>query len=319
MNREQKIALIIGFAVILVVGVLVSDHWSQARRVELADATEGVGEVLQGQPVAMLAAPDPVAPEQYAMVHEPVAEDPPPPVVAPQSQPSIDVLNIHQGGTNSALADALQQAGPAAGAPEPTKPWYDNFSRLTESLGGGKGLREAARIEENGAKGAPGAPAGTEPPHSAPVVRHTVQKNESLFGIAKQYYGDGSKWRKIAEANSGLVKADGRIEPGMTLTIPDAGSRKAAGRVGDSPEGKSGRESSPSAKPEKQPASQESRVADAGKPVQYTVQKHDTLGKIAQRFLGSSKRTDLILAANKGRISDPDDIRAGMVLSIPAR
>ena len=32
MTREHKLALIIGFAVVLLVGVLVSDHFSQARR-----------------------------------------------------------------------------------------------------------------------------------------------------------------------------------------------------------------------------------------------------------------------------------------------
>ena len=37
MTREQKLALIIGFSLVLLVGVLVSDHLSGARNAHLAD------------------------------------------------------------------------------------------------------------------------------------------------------------------------------------------------------------------------------------------------------------------------------------------
>ena len=52
---------------------------------------------------------------------------------------------------------------------------------------------------------------------------YTVVYGDCLWNIAKKYYGDGSKWRKIYDANVSLVGAPppGMIRPGYVLTIPD--------------------------------------------------------------------------------------------------
>jgi nucleoid-associated protein YgaU len=50
--------------------------------------------------------------------------------------------------------------------------------------------------------------------------KHTVQSGETLFRIASQYYGDGSRYMKIFEANTGLLEDPDHIEPGQELTIP---------------------------------------------------------------------------------------------------
>jgi nucleoid-associated protein YgaU len=56
----------------------------------------------------------------------------------------------------------------------------------------------------------------------AAVKKHVVKKNESLSLIAKQYYGDVKKWKKIYEANKQVVGANpDLIQPGMELVIPD--------------------------------------------------------------------------------------------------
>ncbi len=54
-------------------------------------------------------------------------------------------------------------------------------------------------------------------------------------------------------------------------------------------------------------------------PVQeYTVQSGDTLSKIAKRFYGNANAYQKIFEANKDQLSDPDKIRAGQKLKIPA-
>ena len=59
-------------------------------------------------------------------------------------------------------------------------------------------------------------------PQAAPEPRvHTVEKGESLWKIAKHYYGDGNLWRKIHEANKDTVKNPDLIHAGQKLNIPD--------------------------------------------------------------------------------------------------
>ena len=50
----------------------------------------------------------------------------------------------------------------------------------------------------------------------------------------------------------------------------------------------------------------------------YTVQAGDTLGKISKQFYGDSNRYTKIFEANRDQLSDPDKIKPGQVLKIPA-
>lgn len=49
---------------------------------------------------------------------------------------------------------------------------------------------------------------------------HPVEKGDTLWGIAKKYYGDGSKYKVIHEANKDKVSNPNLIYPGQVLTIP---------------------------------------------------------------------------------------------------
>lgn len=52
-------------------------------------------------------------------------------------------------------------------------------------------------------------------------------------------------------------------------------------------------------------------------PVRYTVEKDDTLQKIARKFYGSYNKWPRIYEANKALIPNPDILRPGTVLEIP--
>ncbi len=51
---------------------------------------------------------------------------------------------------------------------------------------------------------------------------YTVKSGDSLSKIAKHFYGDGSKWNRIFEANRDQIDNPDLIHPGQQFTIPDA-------------------------------------------------------------------------------------------------
>ncbi|MEJ1222257.1 LysM peptidoglycan-binding domain-containing protein [Sediminicola sp. 1XM1-17] len=50
--------------------------------------------------------------------------------------------------------------------------------------------------------------------------RHVVKSGESLSKIAKHYYGDAMKYKKIFEANTNILKNPDMIHPDQVLVIP---------------------------------------------------------------------------------------------------
>jgi nucleoid-associated protein YgaU len=51
---------------------------------------------------------------------------------------------------------------------------------------------------------------------------YIVQSGDNLSKIARQFYGDPAKWKKIHAANSDKIPNPDLIHPGLKLTIPDA-------------------------------------------------------------------------------------------------
>ena len=45
---------------------------------------------------------------------------------------------------------------------------------------------------------------------------------DNLSKIAKHFYGDANKWKRIFEANRDTIKNPDVIHPGQVLKIPDA-------------------------------------------------------------------------------------------------
>ena len=61
------------------------------------------------------------------------------------------------------------------------------------------------------------------PEHAAPVgVRHTVAPGDDLWTLAERYYGEGTRWRSIVEANPALAQDPlAPLVTGSSLVIPD--------------------------------------------------------------------------------------------------
>jgi LysM repeat protein len=55
------------------------------------------------------------------------------------------------------------------------------------------------------------------------ATMYTVQSGDTLWKIAEDHYGDGSKYGTIFEANKPLLTDPDKIYPGQVLRIPPAG------------------------------------------------------------------------------------------------
>ena len=113
-------------------------------------------------------------------------------------------------------AGVQQQAEPvaAAAAPsapvKPVDPWARSVPAAPSTPVGTAEPAAATPATPPAESAAPAEAAGNR--------THTVAKGESLYAISVKYYGTGTKWPKIVEANPGLVPE--RLPAGKTIVIP---------------------------------------------------------------------------------------------------
>jgi len=256
-TRELKLALIVGFSLVLIVTVLVSDHLSKARSQTLAPPLDRVPLAMQPEPFV----PEPIAETRRAAAREALDTGVPAPELGPVV--AAGPVVIHQG---------------------------------EEPSGGLPGFVPAGRTELVTAPvaGEPRPPTIKEPPASPALAErvHVVDEGETLFQIARKYYGAGTAWTKIAQANG--IKPES-LKVGMKLRVPGV-------RVADS---------TVPVPPAAKPADAAARSSFT----MYTVKRGDTLEGISTKYLGSPRRLSDLLRANG--IEDSDTLNIGQTIKIP--
>lgn len=207
-------------------------------------------------------------------------------------------------GTEIFPGDLLRLPGPSGETPSvpETSPSYTEYTvqrgdtlwKIAQAqLGSGSRYREI--MELNGLTSEaltpgqvlriPGSGSGgsSTPSTPAPTYReYTVQRGDSLWKIAQAQLGDGSRYREIMELNGLTSEA---LTPGQVLRIPGGGS------------GGSSTPSTPT------PTYRE-----------YTVQRGDSLWKIAQTQLGSGSRYREIVSLNN---LQNETVYPGQVIRLP--
>ena len=79
----------------------------------------------------------------------------------------------------------------------------------------GKAESAAAPVES------PEAPPGGTIDTESDAQTYTVQSGDTLWRISEKFYGNGSSYMKIFEANTAVLEDPDRILPGQELTIPE--------------------------------------------------------------------------------------------------
>jgi len=139
-------------------------------------------------------------------------------------------------------------------------------------------------------------------PRSSTARTHKVQPGETFVTIARAAYGDGKYFKAIEKANPNVNPR--ALKPGMTIQLPPASDVKRPTRAASK-----SRDNSPQTRP--------SSVSDG---TTYTVQKDDSLYKIAHKlYPGKRGVEDELYLLNKQVIGpDSTKLKPGMVLKLPS-
>lgn len=320
MTREQKLALIVGFSLILVVGVLISDHFSRARQARIAPvaAVDSSPPDVRLRPVDPLRvdglAEVPPAPETIALrsaggglssAQSAAHAETPPGQAGTLPQVSAGERGS---GTASAASDSVSTGGPIVSQ---TGAGADRVERLsTVQADGTSGVPAPGPVVPLARPGVAPPPAAAAAPGAGSGVRtHTVRKGDTLIRIARSVYGDERMWREVARING--IEGE-TIRVGQVLRLPPIES--LGGSIADAPTGH--RTGSPGGSPGGvKPAATPPPRPAASRPATYTVRRGDTLGEIARRTLGSARRWRELAEFND--LEDEDFIPVGMVLRLP--
>lgn len=299
MTRENKLALVVGFALILIVGILVSDHFSTASRQQAADVAR-VQDPLRSGTRANRVISDFVATNtRESRLADHGIEDP----LARPDLPALDPVDEGAAATGG--------AGTAGG---PTVIEMGNGRSGARS--GDPSTGGASRPDRGAA-----APGGTAPPAGlsrdpgqSPHRFHHVARGESLASIARTYYSDPALAAALARHNG--ITDPNRIHIGRRLMIPEAhvlrGEPAPTARATETAR-------TPAPPPATPTAGGASRSAPPPAAVaRHEVREGETLSSIARKYLGSAGRYRVIFEANRDLLENEDDLRPGMVLKIPA-
>ncbi len=270
MTRENKLALVIGFGLVLFVGILISDHFSTAQNQESADFVSARG---GGTTSADQRRRDPQLLEPQRAAEERTRFTPSPTLMGTGELRTAETGDREE--QRDREPDRNRQADRDDRSGQTSEP-----ERIV--IGG-----------QNGRSGRENDRTRTEPP----VRFHDVRSGESLGAIARQYYGDEALFRQLAEFNE--ISNPNLVPAGRRLRIPAVEVLR-----GEAP--------APSASDSESP-----RRAPEPAYTTYTIQRGDTLSRIAQRMLGSAQRWREIYELNRESIDNPDNVPLGTELRIP--
>lgn len=288
MTRETKLGLLLGTAIILLIGIIVSDQLSVARK----------------QP--------PPPPQTFGLDETPLPSHDlstspslaqPPTLTPPSSSPSP--TSVEQPLPSAALRSGLSEPVPALNISEKA---LDNAKASPSTAQAPTlqaqpiGLFDPPPATPSGAP-APAADLNSSTSaaqSSAPVRTVRVQAGDTLEKLARIHLGDGSRWPEILQANADTVKRPEQLRIGMVLRLPAAGPTNSP---------------APASAPTEQASSLSSTSSRT-----YTVQAGDTLYGIARKTLGNGTRWKEILQANSDLLhGNPANLKPGMKLTIPSQ
>ncbi len=313
MTRETKVGLLVGTGIILLIGIIVSDHLSVVQRQEPARLTAQAPAAQQEMlpvadpslPAVAEALPPGNPPVLPTSTRESSSSVPPrglPELIAmqreqaeraaqaqAQTQPTLVVDAGTQPPQSPVPTNALQQTTPAQQTQQTPQPAMLVIAPPTETLQLTRAVQTAA------------------PPAPTNQKVHFVKAKESLYSIAKLHYGSGEQWRRIKEANPNSVGRNDSVREGVRLIIPDVAATPPATTTltAERPTDRVEQINTAS-------------IATTSNTNIITVAAGDNLSRLAAKHLGSDGQWRKLFEANRDQLSSADDLKVGMKLRLPA-
>ena len=329
MAQETKVGLLIGLALILLVGLLLSDLISGGGddSTTAESATQFGREAQLGiyqQPAPAPSPPSLVSPSG----NSPFESDPTPRYEAPAgnatpaSTPPAPYPDLPE-------SDIREANGPATQVSQLPSAWHVAPLETVESI---EPLAEAGPPQSSPPTGVsvflqdePETMGSTfippvidrrapDPTPTGSGFTHAVRSGETLAEIARHYYNNPDFARAIALANPSSLDRDGRPRVGARLSIPSLGAPVFSQLFASETTGHA--EHAPRVEDDA-PALPGEPMREPAKPRQIEVKAGDTLSELAAEHLGSAGKWDVLLEANRGVLSSPQALRAGMTLRLP--
>jgi len=193
MTREHKLALVVGFGLILFVGILLSDH--------LRRSTQAHETLPSAAANALWTMPDSLEPREPIRLADAVVPPRSEPATAPTQEPAHPARTIDLVAPASAPATiTLVQARTEEAAPA---------------------IQDATpRTIPTPLPGVPRAPS---------FATHTISEGETLQDISMSHFGTTRRWEEIASLND--ISRPERIRPGMKLRLPGVETSRPVARA----------------------------------------------------------------------------------------
>jgi nucleoid-associated protein YgaU len=363
MTRETKVGLLVGLGMILLIGIIVSDHLSVVSNQEAANLThyaDGAQRSVNGGQTPTPAPASRHAPTGIESAHHtqqqvPMAQElRQPPLQQADTDLSVEprrgdsypqrayALDTREEGHGS-VRDIVTRDRTVPGGEDPARihePVQDQRLAALQQQGDFTPVRHELdrgatyQVGSNTLRFNDAPAVQREQPHqmtqaavptasTQPTV--VVKSGQTLTAIAREHLGNGNRWKEIFELNRDKLDAPENLKAGMEIRLPRTNTPVAqAPQVIEQPQAVQ-REQAPQpqrlqdvrmVQRQNQPAGERA----AAQPVSartYTVQRGDTLSKIAEKTLGDPNQWRRLYQANKTRISNPDAVQVGLELTIP--
>ncbi len=322
MGRDTKVGLFVGLSFIVLFGVILS--------VRAGTQAEGHADLPLGTTQGIrLIGPGPVR----------------------RVDPTLErqVLELPLGGPARSASAAAEQGGPAA---EARRAAADREADDFTDPSGREGVAVARRRRRPeldpswGPSAPPPAPAPAAPapvPEVEPEVvepvravarapvrgrRYTIREKDSLTVLSRRFYGSAQHWRRIFDANRGVIRDPDLLVVGKEIVIPEPPGGAPATDPGRRP---SSPVPAPVPAPPSEPEPRDPPVisvtadqlaqvlgnhsdlveAPAPNPSTYVVQPGDSFHRIAEKVYGDESLGRLLHLRNEHLVPDPLLLQAG--------
>lgn len=213
MMRRNRLTIVIGFGLVLFVGILVSDHWSTANSQQAADLREPLSSVhvpaLAAPGLVVYVDPNPTPVVETDAESSGVATTTSWPLHAIQRGETLASICLDHYG-DSALASALAEVN---GIDDPASIKTGRVVQIPDRRALLGGTLPPGILK-------PAAPAVAESPAVTRYATYTVQPGDTLSEIAQRLLHSARETQRLYELNRHVIRDPDRLTVGITLRYP---------------------------------------------------------------------------------------------------